>query len=156
MSMNDDQMKSITHEVMSDKTIVPMLIAPQMAWPLAVMIRLAARHPNRNEWGKKEHIAIAKTIEAVVKARHPLPMLYGAAQLEPIMRDEEPQTIPLTMRDLWMIVGAVQLVIRHPEVSGDVVKICAQAAQQIQERIIEHHPDAWLLLQMGWDERYDS
>ncbi len=154
--LSDEQMRLITHQVMSDKTIVPLHIAPSVAWPLAGSIRLAARHPARNKWGKKECIAIAKKIEGPVKARHPLPMIYGAAQLEPIMLDQEPLEIALTMRDLWLIVGSVHLAVRHPDLPKTVSDMIKPAALSIEERIIEHHPDSWLLIQMGWDERYDS
>jgi hypothetical protein len=153
---NDEQLRLITHQVMSDKTIHPLHIAPQVSWPLAQMIRLAAVHPLRNKWGKKECIAIAKKIERAVNAKHPLPMLYGPAQLEPIMSDDQPQEITLTMRDLWLIVGSVHLGVRHPELPETPRRICTDAAKQIEARIIEAHPDSWMLLQMGWDERYDT
>lgn len=156
MSMSDEQMRRVTGQVMSDKTVHPLHIAPQMAWPLAVIIRLAARHPARNKWGKKEHISIAKKLEKPVKARHPLPDFYGVNDLMPIMEDAQEMQIALTMRDLWMIVGAVQLVTRHPEANGEALRLATETARLMQARIIEHHPDAWLLLQMGWDERYDQ
>lgn len=154
--MSDDYQKAITHQVMSDKTVHPLHIAPQLAWPLAVVIRLAARHPSRAEWGKKAHIAIAKKIEKPVKARHPLPDIYKMEDLLPIMEDTEIVEISLTMCELWQIMGAVHLVTRHPEANGPALKLAIEAAKQIEARIVEAHPDAWMTLQMGWDERYDT
>lgn len=156
MTLSDEQIQRITHEVMSDTTIHPLHIPPQVAWPLAGAIRVAARHPARNKWGKKECMAIAKKIEGPVKTRHPLPMIYGPAQLEPIMLDAEPLEILLTMRDLWLIVGSVHLTVRHPDLPKTVFEIITPTARQIEARIVETHPDAWMLISMGWDERYDT
>lgn len=153
---NEEYQRAITHEVMSDKTVHPLHITPQMAWPLAVVIRLAARHPLRPEWGKKADIAIAKKIEKPIRARHPLPDVYGPKDLLPIMEDTEIVEVSLTMAELWQIMAAVHLATRHPEAHNEALRLAVMAARQIEGRIIEYHPDAWAMLQMGWDERYDG
>ena len=147
--------RNIVHQVMSDKTAFPLLIAPRVAWPMAGMMRLSAKHPLRNEWGKKSHIALAKRFEKAVKARHPMPDIYGPTHLEPIMGDYEPLELSITIRDAFEIVGGIQLCSRHPDVPQDLMAMCIQAALQIQERVIEHHPDAWAVMQMGWDPASD-
>ena len=151
------QFADIAHQIMSDKTAIPLLIAPRVAWPLAVMIRLAARHPGRPAWGKKSSIALAKRFEKAVKARHPMPDLYRMEDLEPIMRDDQEMSIEVTMAEAFEIVGDVQLCTRHPDIrlGNEALRISVDAAKQIQVRIVEYHPDAWLMMQMSWDEKYD-
>lgn len=153
----EEYQRAITHTLMSDKTIHPLHITPQLAWPLSVIIRLAARHPSRNEWGKKADMAIAKKIEKPIRARHPLPDVYRVEHLLPIMEDTEIVEISLTMAELWQIVGAVHLAARHVQAQGgESLRLATVAAKQIEGRIVEYHPDAWLMIQMSWDERYDE
>jgi hypothetical protein len=153
--MTNRQQREIVHEVMTDKTAFPLLIAPRVAWPMAIMLRLSAKHPLRTEAGKKSHVALAKRFEKTVKARHPMPDIYKPEHLEPIMGDYEPLEVTITIRDAFEIVGGIQLCARHPDMPRDLLAMCVQAAHQLQDRIGEQHPDAWLVLQMGWDERYD-
>jgi hypothetical protein len=148
--MDKDYARRITKEIMSDETIVPLIIKPEVAWCLAQALRVAARHPAKNPWGKKADIALAKKLERPIKERHPLPDIFRMEDLEPIVRDQEPLQIDVIMQEAHLIVCAVQLVNRHPDQRPYVRDLTQTAAKTIGERIIEHHPDAWLLIGQGW------
>lgn len=148
--MNEEYLYRITHEVMSDETSVPLIVKPEILWCLAQSLRVASKHPAKNPWGKKADVALAKKLEKPIKARHPLPDIYKMEDLEPIVRDQELLGIDVTMQEAHLIVCAVKLVNRHPDQRPYVRELTQTAAQSIGKRIIEHHPDAWLLVGEGW------
>jgi hypothetical protein len=147
--MNKDYLYRITHEIMSDKTLIPLIVKPEVLWCLAQSLRVASRHPAKNAWGKKADAALAKKLEKPIKARHPLPDIYKMEDLSPVILDAEPIHIDVTVEEAHLTVCAVKLVNRHPDQRPYVRDLTQTAAQSIGERIIEYHPDAWLLIGEG-------
>lgn len=74
---------------------------------------------------------------------------------ERVMLDKTPLTVDIDIQSAWMLVSALQLTTRHPEISDVMKGILTKIARQFQGRIVETHPEAEELLEMGWNEAYD-
>lgn len=72
-----------------------------------------------------------------------------------VMSDETPLVIEMDIRDAWMLLSGLQLLVRHPAVSQHTKDIWAHTARQIQEAIVTLHPEAQPLIEMGWNSDFD-
>lgn len=70
----------------------------------------------------------------------------------------DPTTIELQMDMLngWVLVSALQLATRHPEMSGVMKQMLTKLGRGIQGRIAEKYPDAGKLLEKGWHKQFDK
>lgn len=73
-----------------------------------------------------------------------------------IMTDTTPLPLTIQIKQAWLIVSVLQLGTRHPHISAMQKHLFRQLAQQFQAAIVERHPQANPLLNMGWDERFDA
>lgn len=72
-----------------------------------------------------------------------------------VMPDETPLLLEMRIREAWFLVSALQLASRHPDMSAPQKAQLTVVGQQIQDAIVERHPEAEAVLEMGWDEQYD-
>lgn len=72
-----------------------------------------------------------------------------------VMPDERLLLLDMRIRDAWFLVSALQLASRHPEMGAAQKARMIAVGQQLQDAIVERHPEAEAVLEMGWDEQYD-
>lgn len=72
------------------------------------------------------------------------------------MTDERPLTVNITIKDAWLLVSAIQLATRHPELSVYTKDSLFSTARQFQTAIENVHWEAHELMEMGWDTQYDG
>ena len=85
-------------------------------------------------------------------------MLSDKEQMEiikKVMSDKTVVPIQIDISDAWLLLSALQLVYRHPELSQFMKDAIFAYGDKFAERIIENHPAAAPLIQMGWDVSYD-
>lgn len=63
-----------------------------------------------------------------------------------------PVQLELTRRDAWIIMAALQLVIRHPD--APLRATVEKVARQIQNLVCDQ-PMLWDLAELGWDPNHD-
>ncbi len=72
-----------------------------------------------------------------------------------VMTDQTPLTIHITIMQAWILISAVQLTCRHPNLGQPLKDALEHAARQFQAAITEVHPEAAELLEKGWHAEYD-
>lgn len=73
-----------------------------------------------------------------------------------IMTDTALLPVTIQIKEAWMLIGGLQLSTRHPGLSKVMRESLVSIAQQFQAAIVERHPGANPLLNMGWDEHFDA
>lgn len=72
------------------------------------------------------------------------------------MTDERPLVVNITIKDAWLLVSAIQLATRHPELSVYMKDSLFSTARQFQTAIEAVHAEAHELMEMGWDTQFDG
>lgn len=72
------------------------------------------------------------------------------------MTDERPLTVHITIKDAWLLISAIQLACRHPELSVYMKDSLFSSAKMFQQQVEAVHPEAHELIEMGWDTRFDG
>lgn len=72
------------------------------------------------------------------------------------MSDERPMEVHITVKDAWLLISALQLAVRHPELSVYMKDNLFSTARQFQTAIEAIHAEAHELLELGWDTRFDG
>lgn len=72
-----------------------------------------------------------------------------------VMTDATPLTMQMSVADAWMCVSTLQLATRHPYISRVQRDFFMKVARKFEAVIVQHHPAAKPLIDMGWDERFD-
>lgn len=72
-----------------------------------------------------------------------------------VMSDKSPLMVDIDIMSAWLLVSGLQLTVKHPALSEHMKKALTGLAHQFQARIIEVHPEAEELIEMGWNEAYD-
>lgn len=72
-----------------------------------------------------------------------------------VMSDKTPIVMNLSIVDAWMCVSTLQLGTRHPHITEFQRGFFLQVARKFEAVIVEHHPEAKPLIDMGWDARFD-
>jgi hypothetical protein len=72
-----------------------------------------------------------------------------------VMSDESPLVTHIQIKEMWLIVSALQLATRHPGISPYMKDALTQIARQFQGAIVEIYPEANELLEMGWTPQFD-
>ncbi len=75
--------------------------------------------------------------------------------LKEVMSDDSPLTVKMDIMQAWMLVSGLQLLTRHPEVNQQLKDMWTHTARQFQEAILEQHPEAEELIEMGWNTDFD-
>jgi hypothetical protein len=73
-----------------------------------------------------------------------------------VMMDEDLIQVNISVRQAWLLVNAIQLAVRHPELHEPTVKALTETARQFQAAVVAVHPDAGELLEKGWNPIYDQ
>ena len=73
-----------------------------------------------------------------------------------IVSDKAPLPIEVSAREAWLLVLTLQTCARSTAFSAKTSSILTGVAMKFQDAIVERHPDAELVLEMGWDEERDS
>lgn len=64
-------------------------------------------------------------------------------------------TVTLPIRELWLIVGGLQLTVTHPSLHEPLKTISEGIGRKLGALIIAELPDVAELLEKGWDREYD-
>ena len=72
------------------------------------------------------------------------------------MSDQTILPVHLTFADAWILVSALQLATRHPDIHEPLRDRLTDIAKTFQAAIEDVHPEATQLLNMGWDPTYDG
>jgi hypothetical protein len=64
-------------------------------------------------------------------------------------------TVTLPIRELWLIVNALQLTVTHPGLHEPLKTISGQIGRNLGALIVEKLPEVAELLDMGWHREYD-
>lgn len=75
--------------------------------------------------------------------------------LQKVMSDDTTIELEIDIMQAWLLVCGLQLLTRHPEVSQQMKDIWTHTAREFQEVILEVHPEAEELIEMGWNEDFD-
>ena len=160
--MNEQQLTQITRQALADSTRIPISIRVVGAWILASAVLLARRHPGLHKPLKRELRDIQHLFEAAISDRHPdtkgvLENVHDQTRFieatQASMGDQEPVVCTLKARQIWLLVSALQLATRHPQVPNREEIIFL--GRQFQVALTEHNPVVREVLEMGWDQRYD-
>lgn len=72
------------------------------------------------------------------------------------MTDGRPLTVELKVQSAWVLLTALQLVARHPDLSSYLRDAVTNVGRQFQTAIGELHPETKVLMEQGWDSAYDK
>jgi hypothetical protein len=71
------------------------------------------------------------------------------------MSNDTTLQINIQIKEAWMIVSAMQLASRHPDLSTNMKTAFEHIARQYQAAITAVHPEVHEVLEMGWNPDYD-
>lgn len=63
--------------------------------------------------------------------------------------------VHIRIREAWLIIAALQMATRHPDLSPEVCQTLEQIGRQFQDAVTARHPKAQELLEMGWNPDFD-
>lgn len=153
--------EEITHIVMSSNSPVRVEFHIQQAWMTANGLGLAVKHPRLGYPTQKVLKRIITTFEDAIIAVHPDTrdvIKHGKQDMgitRKAMSDDTPIAIDLVIHQAWMIIGGLQLTLRHPELPDTSRTMLTTIARTFQAGIVAVHPETEELLEMGWHEEYD-
>jgi hypothetical protein len=73
-----------------------------------------------------------------------------------VMMDEDMIQVNISVKQAWLLVSAIQLAVRHPELHEPTVTALTETARQFQAAVVAVHPDLDTLAEMGWNPIYDQ
>lgn len=79
----------------------------------------------------------------------------GLRQAGLAMSSDKEITITLPIRELWLIVSALQLMVTHPNLHEPLQTISEGIGRKLGALIILELPDVEPLLEQGWHREYD-
>lgn len=125
------------------------LLLLQSGLVLASQVVSAQKH-------KDMHRSFADRVQAALKTLYPYDFTRPMTRkdLREAQKTEADLTLTVTYRDLYMGVGALQLMTRYQEAMPVVFQI-ATLGYELQDLIGAKHPKASIILNMGWDSRND-
>ena len=162
----EQQMSEVTGRVLSDQLTNDVSISIMQAWPLINAMRLAAEAPGIGPHTSETLNVIGDQLRDAIVERYPdsgplfaRPQLMGeqefSQQALPILSDKTPINVQLTVALQWMLVSGIQTAVRHPEMDAYTLQALRSTARQFQGNIVQRHPDAGAILEMGWNPNYD-
>jgi len=81
--------------------------------------------------------------------------LRALSLAEIAMTSEERVEINIEVRDLWLIVNALQLTLTHEDLHEPLKSWMAEIGHRIQEVVTTVLPETGELLELGWHREYD-
>jgi hypothetical protein len=157
--MTEQEAQAVAARVMSDATVQPIIIEIIPAWSLISALILAAKHPGIHSAMRKAYKEIGRLIQDAIAVRHPdaktvnlkAHTVRSVGIVHRTMKDTEPIQFNLTICQLWTLVGGIQTVVLHPEVTSDMKARLIEVGRQFQGFLAELHDGAGVLLEMGWN-----
>lgn len=64
-------------------------------------------------------------------------------------------TVTLPLRELWLIVSALQLQVTHPSLHATIQSLAEGIGRKLGALVVEELPQVGELLEMGWHREYD-
>lgn len=75
--------------------------------------------------------------------------------IEKIFTSEQQLAPQLVLRDVWLIVSALQLANVHPALSDELRTYHEELGRRLQSMITELYPAAAVLSELGWNRNFD-
>lgn len=161
-----EQISAIAAECMTDYAPVPVEIGVPEAWMLVTGMDLALKYPG---YGDALRLSLAAATEqfrnAMIQRNPEVKRLLGdqhgldveafTAASQPIMRDTVPLSVLVTYCDLWLVISALQLTVRHPDLPEMLGNALVAIAGFFEAALTQKHPDAALIIAMGWNTAFD-
>jgi hypothetical protein len=72
-----------------------------------------------------------------------------------VMSDETLLQLEINIRGAWLILSALQLATRHPELHEPLINGLRKIGAGFADAICERHPEAAELIEMSWRSEYD-
>lgn len=79
----------------------------------------------------------------------------GLSLVAQVFGSDKEIDVKLPIRELWLIVSALQLQITHPNLHEPLQTICEGIGRKLGALIVEELPQVGELLEMGWHREYD-
>lgn len=73
-----------------------------------------------------------------------------------LFQDKQPVQVEMTKMQLWQIICTIQLACRHPHFQGPTRVEVEGFARQMGNILSANDRDLKMLLEMGWDPKYDE
>lgn len=158
------------HRLMTDSTEVTLQLPCLPAWMMLTVIRQARKHPAikgrpigrmMKQMAQTVERAIGEYDSKVVRLVNS-PLQYHQYRPEDMevlaqaAQDSTQLSINWTIRDVWLFVSAVQLMVRHPDVTESMAADIRHLADNSAELILEYHPGAADVIAKGWDPSFDQ
>lgn len=152
--MNTEQDYELTGRVLTDEREKPLTISISNARKIIVWLELAARNPAVGYEQRRWQRQIAKQISAVGAplAGHTMTGIRSMNVERKLLTNETEITVPLKVKDCWIILSAAHLCVRHPGMSEDARGWITDIGRQIQAGIVEDIPEIAALAERGWTE----
>lgn len=153
--------EEITRRVMKDGRLIPVQMAVSVGWRTHAMLDLAQKHPVIHTGLRREYRDLAHGLsrailtlypESLNALLHPVGMRLEdfIREASPAMMSDQVLLIPWSVRQIWLLVSAVQMVVRHSEMEADTRAALVDFAHQLEPVLLAHHPDVAELLAAGW------
>lgn len=160
--MDESKAMQITYEVMTDRGEILVNIEVRSALFVVSALQLAKEHPHIHPYLVQEIEGIVDCFGQQIVGIHPdakkLVRNRDIMQLDifnRIMADKTRVMVRVDVHQAWLTISCAQLVTRHPDLNDEVKTEVVNMAHQFQDAIVELHPGAEQLIQMGWDTSYD-
>ncbi len=151
---------------MSDETPVVVHFSIMHLWVLIEGLHLTLRHPMLGDPLKQMLGEIVELFTAAIVTRHPAarelldkPQKWSQTafvkRAVPIMGDTTDLPVTLQINQTWLVIISIQAATRHPDLPASTNTELTAMAKNLQSAIVQTHPEAMPLLELGWDEKYD-
>ncbi len=153
--MTNEEMIALSKEVLSDLRSKPMNIAIADARKIIVWCELAARSPALGHDLRRDVRRVVKMIDHVGKPIAGRGLTGQARTISgerALLMDMREITIPLVVRDHWIILLAAQVAVCHPQASDIQYVMIRAIANQIQASLDEDIPGLAEYADLGWKQ----
>ena len=72
-----------------------------------------------------------------------------------VMSDHQPLNVHIDIMQTWLLISAIQLATRHPGLNTTTKTHLTQTGRAFQQAIVDYHPEAAELIEMGWHSEFD-
>lgn len=86
---------------------------------------------------------------------HPPDEQESLALMRIVFEDKELLTFQTDSQSAWCALAGLQLAWRHPGLSPVLKTLIEHLARQLQQAIIDRHPEAEPILEAGWNTDWD-
>ena len=79
----------------------------------------------------------------------------GMKLVAQVFTSDKEITVTLPLRELWLIVSALQLQVTHPSLHETIQALAEGIGRKLCALVVEELPQMAELLEMGWHREYD-